>query len=924
MRTTYTIISAAYGVERYLPHFLQSVVKQRVYQEGRLQVIVVDDGSADGSADVLQSWKKRHPDLEVIRQANAGQGAARNAGLAAARGEWVTFIDPDDFVDAGYFAAVDRFIGAHPDCGLVAGRLLFHYDKARDRIADRLFKGTNQHALDFRFDRGNQIVKDPSSRDYIHLHAASAFFRRRDLESAGIRFDPRIRPCFEDGNFVVRYLQGCSHPPIGFCADAIYHYRKRGASDSTVDRAWSDPRHFTVEWEHGRVPLLEEFPGIHHVARAVLYDVFWFIKKCLREPAALDHLGAEALSRFKESLHTCLKKSPASLLAGFDLCNLRSTHRLAALALGGHQPPPDLLGAEILAFDTRRHRFLARRLSTPSATERGWVVGDRPTSAVEKSIKFCFLAREPVIHDIREWVPFAGETDTVSLLGNDDALPTTVIGGQDSFPIERIVDVQNSVAKLPMWRRLRWLARANITKWTARVRLDWAPALKAKALSLRILAADGLLLARSVVARWTDRCFRPSTPQQGLWIFIDRHAQADDNAEHLYRYVAEAHPEKNIRFVLSRRSADWERLRQLGFNLINYGSLRMFSACLKASHIISSQADNYIVRMVRLAKERNPSANFVFLQHGIIKDDLSRWLNPRPIDIFVTSTKAEYESIAAEGSPYRFDERQVKLTGLPRHDNLLRVAASTGKKDLILILPTWRRYLAGKVFGQTDLRTYNPGFRCSPFFDHWQRLLLSPRLRETAKRLGCKIKFVLHFNLAPYGGEFMLPEGAELFQWGRDGSIQDLLARAALAVTDYSSINFDAALAGADIIYYQFDREEFFSGNHAYEKGYFDYERDGLGPVCNTQAEVDAALQKAANRGDAFMLTYAARKESFFAYRDARNCKRVFLHIHGAERTAPGVSQHLSELPPVPATAGAELEQVVAASDFRQIDESMW
>jgi cellulose synthase/poly-beta-1,6-N-acetylglucosamine synthase-like glycosyltransferase len=91
VRPWLSIVSALYGVEDYLPEFIQSVEDQ-----GRalsnVEVILVDDGSVDNSGKIADEWARRRPDLvRVVHQENAGQSAARNAGTQVARGEWITY-----------------------------------------------------------------------------------------------------------------------------------------------------------------------------------------------------------------------------------------------------------------------------------------------------------------------------------------------------------------------------------------------------------------------------------------------------------------------------------------------------------------------------------------------------------------------------------------------------------------------------------------------------------------------------------------------------------------------------------------------------------------------------------------------------------------------------------------------------------------
>lgn len=90
-----SVVMPVYNVAAYLPECLDSILGQTLAE---LEVIAVDDGSSDGSAAVLAEYAAREPRLRVLRQPNAGQGAARNTALPHVRGEFVTFADSDDVV----------------------------------------------------------------------------------------------------------------------------------------------------------------------------------------------------------------------------------------------------------------------------------------------------------------------------------------------------------------------------------------------------------------------------------------------------------------------------------------------------------------------------------------------------------------------------------------------------------------------------------------------------------------------------------------------------------------------------------------------------------------------------------------------------------------------------------------------------------
>ena len=103
-KNQYTIVSAVYNVEKYLDDFFSSLTKQRLNFKKHIQVILVDDGSSDKSAKVIQKWQQKFPqNIRYFHKENGGQSSARNLGLQYVETEWVTFIDPDDFVSPNYF-----------------------------------------------------------------------------------------------------------------------------------------------------------------------------------------------------------------------------------------------------------------------------------------------------------------------------------------------------------------------------------------------------------------------------------------------------------------------------------------------------------------------------------------------------------------------------------------------------------------------------------------------------------------------------------------------------------------------------------------------------------------------------------------------------------------------------------------------------
>lgn len=94
-----TVIIPIYNVEDYLDKCLESVVSQTY---SNLEIILINDGSTDGSNDIIEKWRKKDSRIVAIYQKNQGLSAARNTGLNIAKGDWIAFVDSDDFVSKNY------------------------------------------------------------------------------------------------------------------------------------------------------------------------------------------------------------------------------------------------------------------------------------------------------------------------------------------------------------------------------------------------------------------------------------------------------------------------------------------------------------------------------------------------------------------------------------------------------------------------------------------------------------------------------------------------------------------------------------------------------------------------------------------------------------------------------------------------------
>ena len=347
-----------------------------------------------------------------------------------------------------------------------------------------------------------------------------------------------------------------------------------------------------------------------------------------------------------------------------------------------------------------------------------------------------------------------------------------------------------------------------------------------------------------------------------IWIIMDRKNVADDNAEHFYKYAIQQDDGIKKFFSIFEDSSDYSRIQKSYGNVLPFESKRHRFYYSFAKKIISSQGSEFYLNPFRHRYYPQTAGisnvDFYFLQHGIIKDNMSSWLrkydrNPK---LIVTSTELEYNSLFDEG--YNYGKDVIQLLGIPRYDNL----NNNGYKKQIVIMPSWRNYLVDEEI-----------FSKSEYFKHFNSLLNNEKLIDHAKKNGYELVFKPHPELVRYLDLF---DKNDYVQIDKFKKYQDIFNESALLITDYSSIFFDFSYLKKPLIYYQYGDDYHYDSKH----GYFKYETMGFGPVIKNENElVDRIIEYMEN--DCVMEDmYKERVNNFFKYHDHNNSKRCYEWIY--------------------------------------------
>ncbi|MBO5570671.1 MAG: CDP-glycerol glycerophosphotransferase family protein, partial [Clostridia bacterium] len=762
---------------------------------------------------------------------------------------------------------------------------------------------SGEHILNYKYREGTRVVdlSCNENMDCIQLSFASAFIRATVAQK--IIFDTSLYHA-EDAKVVLEILM--NNTKLGLIAETAYHYRKQG--NSTIDKMKNNKRSYSTYIKNFSVWALdsaqEHFGFVpKFIQFTVMYDLQWKITQdqipmglfSPEEEEAYRKLLFSVSSRIDDDVILAQKNlgltykcfTVAEKYGTFPVC---SYEKVGKSADGIPVCDCMLKYSETAQIDLSElgsgFEFAAFHHADNAITLEGYHVipgffsseDIRPSLLVNEHVVECEqTARKNIdlsIGRIIAWrmgfratIPLneKGLSVQMALIMDGKLIPVTTPQCGQFFPLSHVYKYMRAYSG--GWMMALSDGVLNITKQPALIgRFSREISLLSEIWKENLLGGR-----KAVFGRLLYHLVKPFKRKK-LWIVSDRIMKADDNGEALFRYLMKHKPSNTrILFAINKRSPDAKRMAAIG-PCVDAMSFRHKFLHLLCDVNISSQADNVTLNPYSGHSDAFQNllvqSQFVFLQHGVIKDDLSGWLNryEKNLSGFITTARPEYYSIVNGEYAYKADN--IWLTGLPRFDLLYH-----REEKKITLMPTWRRYLMASLDGRTSVWNPKDDFEDSGYYQFYTGLLNSNKLLDALESKGYTLQFFPHPNLRLSGIQFRHDSRVEVLS--TDVSYRDIYATSSLVLTDYSSAVFDFAYLRKPIIYCQFDREEFFSGEHMYTKGYFDYERDGFGEVeYDLDSTIDRIIEYVGNDCKLKPM-YRDRIDSFFAYSDQNNCQRV-------------------------------------------------
>lgn len=880
----FTVVTPVYNVEKYLEETIESVIAQTIGFEENIQMILVNDGSPDNSGEICQRYQEKYPNnILYLEKENGGVSSARNEAIPYIEGKYVNFLDSDDKWEEDALAIVyDFFEKNYKKIDVVAAR-------------KRLFEAREgYHNFDYKFEK-TRVVYLLTQYDHVHLDVTAAFIKAEAIGEH--RFCTKLK-YGEDAAFINEIiLEKCT---IGMVREAEHLYRKRYDNSSALQNELKSESYYVDSPKYFHQALfdksIERYGKIQDfIQYTVMHDIGWRIQRDVGP-----YLNDSEMKSYKKVIRNILEKIDDRII--LRQRTFYKEYKVYAMSLK--------YGRDIrkeLVYDMGKLLFQnIELLNFLDITSMVTII------ILEIEGKNLHLEGK-----INTWIP--DEDYEIVAEGNGKRYPITFFdvrqfdkkgldgicyrgkGFRLDIPLKKNGKKQEKEWEISfsIWYREIYRKKINFSfgKFAHLNEEETSYYYKKPYLVRR---EEKKLICKTVsrneVSEY-EKMYQKTLEQLGLqelniyrkwyfmmnklkrkeiWLVSDRFNQVDDNGEHLFLYLVKHNPKGvKVYFVLEKGCPDYMRLKKYG-KVVEYDSFRYKMLFLLSDKIISSQASDTHLNAfeeMRIYMSNLYNFKFVFLQHGIIKDDLSGWFHKlnKNLKIFVCSGKTERKSLLDDD--YYYDDRVIQMTGLPRFDNLMRLSKE-GKKQQkkIFVIPTWRYAMKDcyDKFGQHSI--YSENFKESEYFKFYNGLMQDERLLSCMRKKGYQGVFGLHPLLVEQWVDF---QENDVFKINHGKvNYQKEFTESSLLVTDYSSVFFDFSWLKKPVVYTQFDKEEFFA-SHSYEQGDFDYERDGFGPVCTNYEEAVRAIINLVENDCQMEEKYAKRVEEFYPFFDENNCKRV-------------------------------------------------
>ena len=767
-----SVVIPVYNKKDSLRDCLDSLRRQS-FGFSDLEILLIDDGSADGSGNIAREFENKYENVHYFRQENSGVSAARNNGIRHACGKYIFFLDSDDRLSKDCIKKVSAFFDTVCDeADLVTYRI------------ETIYKG-RRLGPHFRYNYLKESgVYDLKEYAYIGQTTINIAVKNRFEDN--ILFD-ESQNFLEDQKYCCDILKRTLK--MGFCKDGEYlYYRSENTSSGRMAGScfvFEQSMKFFEDLFGGyeKVPLA--FQGLY------VYDLYW---KHIENMLFPYHYNSEDYENALGRIKALLKKCDSSVI--FEHPNMDFYEKFFFLRLkdpAGIRPviTPDgyglMLGEKSLVNESKIELVITKIRIIGNELELLGFMKSPFLRFFDGSLLFCAAENDGFV---TKKVPVYESSYCYYLSGEKTQRFMAFCYKAD---LSRVRNVRFEAGFNGIWfpAFLSFMPHLPLSFTQSRRKAAWQ--------GYNISADESGLLSFSKI---------PGYKKDPLWLYYDCAGVEYDNG--LLQFIHDVKTEDKIeRYYVITDERQEKFLPKNGWH-VKFGSTehksllerctKVLTAYIEEANIFPYDPDGIEKRADRFQFET------IYLQHGVFHIIMPQKYSPERIraDKIVVSTAEEKALFMKNG----FQEKDLFETGMARFGAFEKDAQKTKK---ILFAPSWRGYLAGS-YKNRRWEIHEDKFLNSNYFNGIKSFLNSERLEELLWKHGWSMDVKLHPIFKEYSSALSLT-GTHIHIAGSSVKEEDY----SLFITDFSSYAYDFLYLKTDVIHFIPDINEFRCGMNDYK-----------------------------------------------------------------------------------------------------------
>lgn len=851
-----TVIVPVYNAEKNIDRTMQSLFQQTIAPE-LVEIILIDDGSTDGSPAACDRYAREYENVRVIHQENKGVSAARNAGIQAAQGKYLLYLDSDDTISEESLKNITEFFDLHyEEIDVVTYPLLNHYED-----------GTT--GLHWRYDKYLRATTVYPLEKYPHIAQTTINVCVKNQADNQL-FDTQMA-LVEDQLHNTKLLSRLAK--IGFVKEAQYNYFRTMGSSSAAKLSpyYSFDAYILAFLQFLDIGDCNKLMK-RYCESMILYNINWRLVSSILLP---HHLSGQEYAAAMQTFVSVLNKIPNRDILTYP--DMDEVHRYYLLSLKTENRP--FVSAEGEAFavvdvtgELRRYKDMLT-VVTRSSIENGKLY----LLAYVKCLVASFLQGPPSVYAVingyqrKKLGTFTSDFNCYYSKMKTGDFPAFhfEIDLKEVKTLSFEVAFYGCTYKTKFWfTKTQGLAnqlqyyltdgnyRVSASKDTLLVEEGQYPA-------PRPPANTKITVCRTLMG----------TSHQRIWLYVDR-IGVYDNAYYQFKHDIAINDGVKRYYIFDGEQSEvyhlftgLERTR-----LVKFNSPRHKILYSNAEYVLTSFVDAVYYRPFDLETYSYYRgvcrAQIIYLQHGILHAKLPQYRKEKlEVDKVVISGEYERNLFTNECG---FRETDLIPSGMPRLDIPDRGRRA---KKKILYAPSWRDYLTRGFINRCWQPVSASDLQNSSYFKGLVNFLSDPKLLDGLREYGYSIELKLHPIFKMY--EDIFKDALPLQSFPSD---EIRTEEYAALITDFSSYLFDFAYLNRPIFNYVPDIVEFKAGLNSYRELYIPLE-EGLGLFLPHMDEMVNQIVKSMRNGFSLQPVYKERMDKVFYHYEASHSDALYKYL---------------------------------------------